>query len=315
MGYETLVTLPVIDFSKQDLMPGTPEWDVLKVQVRQVLQKYGCFEASFDRMVEVRKPLFVALEEFFGLPLETKNLCNSKRHFRGYNGSKAPFHENVLFENGDVAGNVHNLTNMMWPQGNSSFSKTLLSFTEIASGLDKIIRRMILESFGLDKYTDEHMDTTEYNLRLMKNEGRPQTDEPNHGAHYDLGWMTVLYQNEINGLEIQNKDGEWITVKPSSPNSFIIMVGEALSALLNGGLPSPFHRVMMTVNNKTRYSIGLFAAPKGGYQVNVPDELVDEENPLLFKPFDMEEFLGFYKSQLARGATAPERTLKAYCGV
>ena len=88
---------------------------------------------------------------------------------------------------------------------------------------------MILESFGLEKYMDELMDSTNYILRLMKYEG-PQTSEPTLAAraHSDQNTVTLLYQNEVNGLEIQTKDGEWINLKPS-PDTFIVMIGESLS--------------------------------------------------------------------------------------
>ncbi|EOY26638.1 Oxoglutarate/iron-dependent dioxygenase - like 10 [Theobroma cacao] len=313
MSSETPVRLPVIDSSKQDLKPGSADWELVKVQVRQALQEYGCFEALFDKVLELGKPLIGALEELFDLPLQTKTRYVSEKVFRGYYGPKAPLHESMVIDEANVAENVEQrLTNILWPQGNSSFSETLLSFSSLASGLEKTIRRMILESFGLEKYMDKHMESTNYILRVMKYEG-PHTSEPTIGAraHSDQNMVTLLHQNEVNGLEIQTKDGEWINVKPS-PASFIVMIGESLSVWLNGRLPSPYHRVMIT-GNKARYSSGLFATTKGGYKVKVPEELVDEENPLLFKPFDYEEFLEFYSTEAARGALGSG--LKAYCSV
>ncbi|MBA0618725.1 hypothetical protein Godav_028025 [Gossypium davidsonii] len=124
--------------------------------------------------------------------------------------------------------------------------------------------------------------------------------------------MTLLCQlNEVQGLEILNKNGEWINISPS-PNSFVVMLGESFSVWLNGRLPSAYHRLMMK-GNETRYSIGLFARPRGGYLVKVPKELVDDKNPMLFKPFDLEEFLKIYSPQAVQGAT--KSTLKAYCSV
>lgn len=64
--------------------------------------------------------------------------------------------------------------------------------------------------------------------------------------------------------------------------------------------------------NDARYSAGLFSSPKGGYMIKVPEELVDKEHPLLFKPFDHAEFLNNYYAQKA---PRPKFALKAYCGV
>lgn len=64
--------------------------------------------------------------------------------------------------------------------------------------------------------------------------------------------------------------------------------------------------------NEARYSTGLFSVPKAGYLVKTPEELVDEEHPLLFKPFDHVEFLSFY--YIAEGQSC-KSALKTYCGV
>ncbi|XVF25060.1 hypothetical protein REPUB_Repub13aG0181100 [Reevesia pubescens] len=309
----SVTRVPVIDFSKQDLKPGTPEWDLVKVQVRQALEEHGCFEALFDNVLALRKSLLGALEEFFDLPLQAKMRCVSDKPFLGYRGGPSvPLYENMTIDDATIAENIEQrLTNILWPQGNTRFSKTLHCFSELASGLEKTIKRMILESFGLEKYMDEHMDFTNYSLRFNKYQVL-ETSEPitRMPSHRDQNMVTLLYQNE-NGLEIQIKDGEWISVKPS-PNSFIIIIGESLNVWLNGRLSPPNHRVIMT-GNKARYSAGLFAGPRGGYQVKAPEEVVDEANPLLFKPFDYEEFAAFYIKQVNQGAL--ENSLKAYCRV
>ncbi|KAL4347458.1 hypothetical protein GQ457_17G003650 [Hibiscus cannabinus] len=77
----------VIDFSKQDLLqPGSLEWNTVRVQVRRVLEDYGCFEASIDRLLELRRAVFGATEELFNLPLPTKKLCVSESRFCGCMG-------------------------------------------------------------------------------------------------------------------------------------------------------------------------------------------------------------------------------------
>lgn len=84
-----------------------------------------------------------------------------------------------------------------------------------------------------------------------------------------------------------------------------------MQAWSNGRLHSPFHRVMMS-GNEARYSAGLFSIPKGGSIIKAPEELVDEEHPLLFKPFDHVEFLkSYYTEQGQRDQSA----LRTYCGV
>ncbi|GMJ06809.1 hypothetical protein like AT1G52820 [Hibiscus trionum] len=78
-----MAKIPVIDFSKQDLLqPDSPEWTSVRVHVRKALEDYGCFEASFDRVLELRRAVFGAMEELLDLPLQTKKLCVSENLFR-----------------------------------------------------------------------------------------------------------------------------------------------------------------------------------------------------------------------------------------
>ena len=58
--------------------------------------------------------------------------------------------------------------------------------------------------------------------------------------------------------------------------------------------------------NKTRYSIGLFAFING--VIDVPEELVDEENPLRYKPID---HFGWLRFQEQRRAPYPIQTYSA----
>ncbi|KAG4178981.1 hypothetical protein ERO13_A10G078500v2 [Gossypium hirsutum] len=313
MDSQSPLKLPVIDFTKPELKPGTPEWDLAKGQVQQALQHYGCFEALFDKIpLETREAVFGAMEELFDLPLQIKSRNVSEIPYHGYIGQhpKIPLFESIGFDDADVIEKAEAQTRTFWPQGNPSFSKTIQSFTKQLTELDQMIRRMILESFQVEKYVDEHMDSTGYLLKVMKYEG-PKTSgtQVGLGAHTDQDVVTILYQNEVNGLEVQSSSGEWIGVKPSK-DSFIVTIGESLHAWLNGRLKATYHRVMMS-GDKPRYSLGLFTIPKAGYMIKAPEELVDEAHPLLYNPFDYAQFLGFYFSNEGRYQSG----LKAYCGV
>lgn len=85
-----------------------------------------------------------------------------------------------------------------------------------------------------------------------------------------------------------------------------------LQAWTNGRVHCANHRVVMS-GDEARYSVGLFSYAKPGYIVKAPEEIVDEEHPLLFKPFDYLEFLNFHRSEAGR--TSGSYPLKAYCGV
>lgn len=85
-----------------------------------------------------------------------------------------------------------------------------------------------------------------------------------------------------------------------------------LQAWTNGGVYCPNHRVMMS-GDEARYSVALFSYPKPGYVVKSPEEIVDEEHPLLFKPFKYLDFLHFHRSEA--GQSSGSYPLKSYCGI
>ena len=64
--------------------------------------------------------------------------------------------------------------------------------------------------------------------------------------------------------------------------------------------------------NMARYSLGFFSVQKSSSFVKSFDEMVDEEHPLLYKPFQYGEFLKFFYKE---GGIKSKSALKTYCGV
>ncbi|XP_070006334.1 putative 2-oxoglutarate-dependent dioxygenase AOP1.2 isoform X3 [Nicotiana tabacum] len=233
MGSET-IKLPNIDFSNEDLKPGSLVWNQVKNQVHKALVNYGCFEASFDKIpIHLRKSIFESLKELFDLPLQTKIRNISTKPFHGYVGQypAVPLYESMGIDDANISDKAERFTRILWPEGNPNFCKTIQSYSEQLSELDQTVRKMILESLGVEKYMDEHMNSTNYLLRVMKYKG-PQSNDTKLGlnAHTDKNIVTILYQNQVNGLEVLTKDGQWINVEPT-PDAFIVMIGDSLYCL------------------------------------------------------------------------------------
>ena len=76
----------------------------------------------------------------------------------------------------------------------------------------------------------------------------------------------------------------------------------------NDRIPSCIHRVQISENEtRTKYSFGLFTFYDK--TISVPEELVDEEHPLRYKPLNIFEYL---KANVGHGG---ELSIKAYCGI
>nr|QWJ73340.1 alkenyl hydroxalkyl producing 1 [Isatis tinctoria] len=306
--------LPVIDFSDQTLTPGTSKWDKVKADVRKALEDFGCFEAFFGKVsnIELDKSVLKAMEELFDLPVQTKQRNVSSKPFHGY--LSHDLYQSLGIDDANVAEKVNDFTQQLWPgHGNNIISETMHEFSKQLVELDVMVRRMIMESFGIEKYIDEHLNSTNYLIRMMKYTAPPDDDVQEAklglGSHTDKNIITILHQYQVDGLEIKTKDEKWIKVKPSQ-HSFIVMVGDSLCALLNGRLSSPYHRVVMA--KKTRYSTALFSVPKSVAIIDSPEELVDEEHPRMFKPFKYNDFLHFFHTEAGRRV---ESVLHAFCAL
>lgn len=102
------------------------------------------------------------------------------------------------------------------------------SFSEQLYELDQIVRKMLFEKLGVEKYFEEHNQSTNYVLRVTKYKGLETSDSNvGLGSHRDKNFVTILYQNQVEGLEMQTKDGKWISYNPFQDN-FIVLIGESL---------------------------------------------------------------------------------------
>ncbi|GJY58939.1 probable 2-oxoglutarate-dependent dioxygenase AOP1 [Tanacetum coccineum] len=313
MGSMSQIRLPVIDFSPlTHISDDLSIWESIRADVFKAIQDYGCFEVCSFVSIDLQESVNDGLKQLFDLPLESKAKNTSEIAFHGYVRSpKVPLYESMGIGSPFIAENVDNFTNLMWPQDNPKFRESIKTYSRKLRELDEIVKRMVFESLDLGRYLGKQMESTSYLLKLMKYRA-PEPKESDIGlpTHTDTNIMTILYQDEIGGLEIQTKNDEWIRVKVS-PNSFVVVAGETFNVWLNGRLHVPFHRVVMT-ENMARYSLGFFSVQNSSSFVKSFDEMVDEEHPLLYKPFQYGEFLKFFYKE---GGIKSKSALKTYCGV
>ncbi|XP_057503960.1 probable 2-oxoglutarate-dependent dioxygenase AOP1 [Actinidia eriantha] len=312
MGSLVQHKLPIVDFTKENLKLGTNSWHKASRVVVSALEEYGCFVALYDGVsLGLHDEVFHAMEELFNLPTSTKVQNKSNKPLYGYVGQIpiVPLYESMGIDEANTIEGIQKFEKAMWPNGNDGFSEAILSFSKLIAELEQLAVRMVFESYGLEKYYESHLNSASYLCRVMKYRS-PENEESNMGfvAHTDKSFMTVLHQNQVDGLEIKAKDGQWFGVE-LCPSSFVVMAGDAIMAWSNGRVHSPLHRVTMN-GNKARYSLGQFSFMKE--TVKTPEELINDEHPLQYKPFDHLEFLDFYSQTENRRL---ENAIRTYCGI
>ncbi|KAI5327713.1 hypothetical protein L3X38_027109 [Prunus dulcis] len=93
--------------------------------------------------------------------------------------------------------------------------------------LDQVVTRMVFENYGIQKYHDDHTQSTVSNLRFTK--------------YKDKTITTILHQNHVN---------EWIGFDPL-PSSCLFLAGDGFQAWSNGRIRSCKHRATLKENEET----------------------------------------------------------------
>ena len=84
-------------------------------------------------------------------------------------------------------------------------------------------------------------------------------DQFGAAPHTDWGCMTVLWQDNVGGLQVKNRAGAWIDA-PYIDGSFVVNIGDMLARWSNDLFVSTPHRVV-NASGRERYSIPMFYDP------------------------------------------------------
>jgi isopenicillin N synthase-like dioxygenase len=148
-----------------------------------------------------------------------------------------------------------------------------------------------------------HPSTTA--LRLIHYPPAPP-DRPDdlYGAHphTDYGFLTILAQDSIGGLEVCRPDGTWMPV-PYVPGTFVINVGDILARWTNDTFNSTPHRVVSPGLDRDRYSIGYFFDPSLSAEIRTlsvfeVDEKAARYQPVRYSAYFAERLDANYKDRV-----------------
>jgi len=165
-----------------------------------------------------------------------------------------------------------------WPQEGDApkFKETMLDFFQTCHELHTIVMRSIALGLDLDEmYFEDMINEQCHNMRLLsyppiksallRGEGQARA-----GAHSDYGTLTLLFQDHVGGLEVQNPHTRHFQAAPPIPGTIVVNAGDLMARWSNDVLRSTLHRVVAppaTMLNDTesitpaRQSIAFFCNP------------------------------------------------------
>jgi len=144
------------------------------------------------------------------------------------------------------------------------------------------VMRAIALGMGMDEdFFDSYTDAGDNTLRLLhypsvkKSLWKQNPNQVRAGEHSDYGSITLLFQDDIGGLEVKSPRGTWVRAKPI-PGTIVVNAGDLLSRWSNDIIRSTKHRVIQPPPKETgteghdddenamvpaRYSIAYFCNP------------------------------------------------------
>ena len=183
----------------------------------------------------------------------------------------------------------------VWPDEVKSFRDTFLELFAAFDAAGLRILEAIARHLGLapDFFEDTVKDGNSV-LRLLHYPPTPG-DGPNvrAGAHEDINTITLLLGAEEAGLELLDREGNWLPVCPR-PGELAVNIGDMLQRLTNNLLRSTTHRVVNPPperRGQSRYSMPFFLHFRPDFLIETLPECLEGRPNLYPEPISAHDFL------------------------
>lgn len=256
--------------------------------------------------------LYAAVQQFFALPEEKKNLYEvpGLAGQRGYT-SKGK----------EKAKDAHTPDlKEFWQRGQTVIGDETLkqSYPEnvkvqelprFNAATEEVYRRLEIAGGSLLKAISLYLDLDEDYFEDKIRNGNsilraihyfpienPETISPDAvraGAHEDINLITLLIGASADGLEVLTRNGDWYPVKAYGED-IVVNVGDMLQRLTNNKLKSTTHRVVnppRELMKTSRYSVPFFLHPKADMNLAALENCVDEQHPKIYPDCTAGEYL------------------------
>lgn len=270
-------SIPIVDLSPWFGNDGQDRRE-LADNIGRICHEIGFFYVINHQVdTELCHRYMSALKSFFVLPEDVKMAIHKKhsRHFRGWESLGSELTNNQIDYREQIDVGLEQLAiepaepyylallgPNQWLQEEQlpGFRNTVLEYIAAISKLSRQLLGMMSLSLGLEQNCIESIfgDQPAPYTKLIR---YPQTRPGSMGVgeHKDSGFITILLQDRLAGLEAKSTAGEWMAVDPL-PDSLVVNIGELMQMMSANYFVAAPHRVLNR-SEEVRYSSAYFDHP------------------------------------------------------
>jgi len=303
------VTIPMIDLDPFVMGDRGGQQQVAQ-DIYQACHRFGfMYLKHYGIDPELVQRVFQLSQELFSLPIAEKQQLAypdqvSNRGYAGLERERLNPHQpgdlketfNIGLER-EPTDLPAALTQNRWIPGNERFRALLLEFFDACSQTaNHVFRAFALaldlpESFVVDRHRQR-----EHTLRLLHYPPLPAQPKPGQvraGEHSDYGSLTLLFQDNVGGLEVQTVAGEWVPA-PYIPATVLVNTGDLMQRWSNDIFRSTRHRVALPTHDqaaRSRYAIAYFCQPDHNAEIACLSNCYSREHPPKYAPIQAGDYL------------------------
>ncbi|KAG6576054.1 Gibberellin 20-oxidase-like protein, partial [Cucurbita argyrosperma subsp. sororia] len=300
--------VPVIDISSQSLTESTAS------SLTRACTELGFFFIKNHGISkEFYQKLISGIDQLFSSPEETKQKL--KQGVSSYTPRfvVSPFLESFKLSGPKFSASAvtHGFTQSQFGHQATEFSNLLDEYgskmTEVSKKVVKLLLKILGDNIENKFYDPEYSNCTSY-LRINGYTPLGMNDEEEvevFKKHTDLSYVTIVFPNDMRGLQMRSKGGDWINVRPSEDGNLVVNIGDYMEAWSNGRLRSALHRVVLRKNITKRFSIAFLSTPEDeSREIYAPSEVVGEGKSRLYRSFSIQQYKHFRENNYEKvGAT------------
>ncbi|WP_142058630.1 isopenicillin N synthase family oxygenase [Pseudarthrobacter sp. B4EP4b] len=332
--------IPVLDLATARQSDGSFNPEFIE-QLRHAAHHVGFFQITgYGASPGQPERLLDLIRRFFALPLEERMKLDNRLspHFRGYTrmGTEVTQGRADAREQIDYSPEREPVRDYpddkpywllqgpnLWPEDSfPELKPAAMEWAELMSRVGMELLRAIAVSLKLpeDYFDEPFQGSPAWMGKLVHYVGGvvEAAGDQGVGSHADYGFVTLLLQDDIGGLEVLPPGAsEWAPVEPI-PGALVVNLGEMLEVATEGYLVATIHRVQAPPPGVDRYSVPFFWSPRLDAVIDpvpLPPELKAEARGITDDPAN--PLLASYGMNMLKGRMRahPDVTERHYPGL